>query len=116
MNQISTKTQKRTRRHARIRSTIKGTEARPRVSIFKSNTELYAQLIDDTKSVTLASASTKDVKKGTLKERAVEAGKMLADKAKEKGVGTVVFDRGGFTYIGIIKDFADSARANGLAF
>ncbi len=116
MNKTSQKIQKRTRRHARIRSTIKGTAEKPRLSVFKSNTEIYVQLIDDAKGVTLAQASSKETKKGTLQERAIEAGKLIASRAKEKDVSTVVFDRGGFAYIGIIKNLADSARDNGLAF
>jgi len=116
MKKTSIKTQKRERRHGRIRSKVSGTSERPRLSIFKSNTAIYAQIIDDSVSKTLVKAETREIKKGTLGERALEAGKILADRAKEKGISKVVFDRGGFSYAGVIKKLAEGARNGGLVF
>ncbi len=110
------KTQKRDRRHRRVRAKVVGTEARPRLSVYKSNTRLVAQIIDDSKSITLASASSADEKGKTPRERAEAAAKTLAKRASEKGVKAVVFDRGGFQYVGTLKAFADAARAAGLEF
>ncbi len=111
-----TKAQQRDRRHRRVRAKVAGTEARPRLSVYKSNTQLLAQLIDDDKGVTIAAVSSKSEKAKTPRERAEEAAKSLAKKAIEKGVKQVVFDRGGFQYVGTIKAFADAARAAGLEF
>ena len=113
---LAIKQQKRATRHRRIRAKVMGTEARPRLSIYKSNTSLYAQVIDDTKGVTLASISSKEEKGKTPRERAESAAATLAKRAGEKGVKAVVFDRGGFQYAGTIKAFADAARAAGLEF
>lgn len=110
------KSQQRERRHRRVRARVAGTEARPRLSIFKSNTRLTAQIINDDKGLTLAAVSSVDEKGKTPKERAEMAAKTLAKKAGEKGVTKVVFDRGGFQYVGTIKAFADAARAAGLEF
>ena len=107
---------RRERRHNRIRAKIFGTALVPRLSVFKSNTQLVAQIINDEKGETLAFSSTADFKKGTLKERAQEAGKKIAQEAGSKKVGKVKFDRGGFIYTGNIKVFADSAREGGLIF
>ncbi len=101
------KQEKRARRHKRIRSTISGTAERPRFSVFKSNTGLYAQLIDDVRGVTLAAAKGK---------AAGEVGSEIAKKAAAVGVNTVVFDRGGYLYAGKIKALADAAREAGLKF
>lgn len=107
--------QKRLRIKRKIRSQVSGTEARPRLSVFRSNNYLYAQLIDDTKGVTVVGVS--DIKsKGTKMEGAIAAGKELATAAKAKGVSAVVFDRNGFKYAGRIKAFADAAREAGLEF
>lgn len=111
-----TSTQKRNRRHARVRARISGTPERPRLAIFKSNTRVIAQIIDDSKGVTLAAVSSSEEKAKTPKERAEKAAATLAQRAKAKGVSSVVFDRGGFQYTGTIKAFADSARAAGLTF
>lgn len=110
-----TKTQKKTnariRRHKKVRSQIFGTAKKPRLAIFKSNKYLSAQIIDDEEGKTFCSVTTKGLKNGV-----VEAGEILAKKALELKLKSVVFDRGGFTYIGKIKDFAESARKAGLEF
>jgi len=110
----------RRKRHARVRSKVSGTAARPRLNVFRSNKHIYAQLIDDVNGVTLASASTldKDVSlesTGNL-DAAVKVGELVAKRAVEKGVSEVVFDRGGYLYHGRIKALADAARENGLQF
>ncbi len=110
------KTIRRTRRHNRVRAKVAGTASRPRLSIFRSNTQIVAQLIDDEKMNTIASVSTKTQKGKTQGERSIEAGTEIAKVAKEKGVETVVFDRGGYLYTGNIKAFADAARKEGLIF
>ena len=112
------KNKTRQRRHARVRGKISGTSERPRLNIFRSNKNIYAQLIDDVAGVTLASASTldKEVSKGTKTEQAVVVGKLVAERAVAKGISEVVFDRGGYLYHGRVKALADSARENGLKF
>ena len=111
-----TKSQQRDRRHRRVRAKVVGTEARPRLSVYKSNTQLLAQLIDDDKGVTIIAVSSKSEKAKTPRERAEQAAVTLSKRAIEKGVKQVVFDRGGFQYVGTIKAFADAARAAGLEF
>ena len=106
---------RRRRRHARIRTKVKGTAARPRMSVFKSNRELYAQVIDDGRGLTLAAISSRGLE-GPMRERAAAAGKLLAKGAAAKNVTRVVFDRGGYRYGGAIKTFADAAREGGLIF
>ena len=109
----------RERRHARVRTKISGTTERPRLCVYKSNTNLYAQIIDDTKGVTLIQASTldKEVKtKHSNVEAAKEVGKLIAKRAAEKKIKTVVFDRSGYVYHGVIKQLAESAREAGLEF
>jgi len=113
---ISQKQAKREKRHRRVRAKVVGTLERPRLSIFKSNTRIVAQLIDDSKGVTLASVSSSEEKGKTPRERAEMAAATLAKRAGEKGVKAVVFDRGGFLYTGTIKAFADAARGAGLTF
>lgn len=113
---ILSKTEKRTRRHKRVRSKVSGTGERPRLSVYKSNTRLTAQIIDDERGVTLVAVSSKDEKAKMPRERAEAAAKTLAEKAKAKKIEKVVFDRGGFEYTGTIKAFADAARAAGLIF
>ena len=105
-------------RHARVRRKISGTAECPRLNVFRSNKNIYAQLIDDVAGVTLASASTldKEVSKGTKTEQAVVVGKLVAERAVAKGISEVVFDRGGYLYHGRVKALADSARENGLKF
>ena len=111
-----TKTEKRDRRHKKVRSRVSGTAERPRLAIFRSNTRIVAQMIDDTKGVTLAAVSSNEEKAKKPSERALASAKKLSQLAKEKGITTVVFDRGGFRYIGTIKAFADAVRAEGITF
>ena len=111
-----TKAQRRDRRHARVRAKVVGTEARPRLSIHKSNTRVVAQIIDDQRGVTIAAVNSASEKGKTPRERAEQAAATLAKLAGDKKVKVVVFDRGGFQYIGTIKAFADAARAAGLEF
>ena len=98
-----------------IRKKVSGTSERPRLAVFRSNKEIYAQIIDDINSNTLAAASSKEAK-GTKTEQAAIVGKLIAETAKKAGVDTVVFDRGGFLYHGRVKALADSAREAGLKF
>lgn len=112
-------TNKRTKienRHKRIRAKISGTSFMPRFSVYKSNTSVYGQIIDDEKGMTLASFSADKAKGKNMVEKSMNAGKEIAKLAQEKGVKKVVFDRGGFIYTGKIKAFADGAREGGLAF
>ncbi len=111
-----TKREQRERRHRRVRARVSGTESRPRLSVYRSNTRLTAQIIDDTKGVTIAAVSSADEKGKTPRERAEQAAVTIAKRATEKGVKAVVFDRGGFQYVGTIKAFADAARSAGLEF
>ena len=109
----------RTRRHIRVRRKISGTAERPRLCIYRSNTNLYVQIIDDVAGNTLVSASTldKEVKtKHANKEAAKEVGALIAKKATEKNITEVVFDRGGYIYHGIVKELAEAAREGGLKF
>jgi large subunit ribosomal protein L18 len=111
-----TKNELRERRHRRIRAKINGTEKAPRLAVFRSNRYITAQLINDDAGVTLASATSKGVKAKGMMAGAEAVGKAIAEAAKAKGVTKVVFDRGGFTYAGVIRTLADAARAGGLAF
>ena len=106
------------RRHARIRAKIFGTKERPRLAVFKSNKYIYAQVIDDESGRTLVSASSLSLsdKKGSLREKAQMVGLNIGKAALEKKIKRVVFDRGGFSYSGHIKVFADSARKAGVFF
>lgn len=110
----------RKKRHARVRSKLSGTAARPRLNVFRSSKHIYAQLIDDVNGVTLASASTLDKEIGLEStsnvDAAVKVGELVAKRAVEKGIKAVVFDRGGYLYHGRVKALADSARENGLEF
>jgi large subunit ribosomal protein L18 len=107
----------RLRRHRRVRVRVTGTPERPRLAVFRSLNHLYAQLIDDDASRTLAAASTVELKaKSNDVEAAAKVGKAIAAKAKAAGVNQVVFDRGGFLYHGRIKALADAAREAGLEF
>ncbi len=110
------KTEQRERRHRRVRAKVAGTEERPRLSIFKSNTRIVAQLINDEKGLTIAAVSSAAEKGKTPREKAEAAAASLAKQAGAKGVKKVVFDRGGYQYLGTIKAFADAARAAGLEF
>jgi len=115
MEKTKHKTHKRAGRHARIRAKVKGTADRPRLAVFKSNTAIYAQIINDDLGVTLAAADSRK-EKGTLTERSQAVGKAIAEAAKKLGVTTVVYDRGGFKYQGVIAVLANSAREAGLVF
>ncbi len=108
----------RRRVHARIRQKVHGTTERPRLNVYRSLNHIYAQVINDNQGVTLASASTVTAKldKGGNIEAAREVGKLIAERAQEKGVKKVVFDRGGYLYHGRIKALADAAREAGLDF
>lgn len=110
------KVQKRKRRQVRVRATISGTALRPRLAVFRSNTSIYAQMIDDVAQKTLCSASDLKGSTGTKIERATKVGEELAKKATAMGITTCVFDRGGFLYTGRVKHLADGARSGGLAF
>jgi len=116
-----TKLEKRMRIKKRIRNKICGTADNPRVAIYRSNKQIYAQVIDDLKRITLLSASSKEKEiagiTGIKKtEQAKLVGKLLASKCKEKGIEKVVFDRGGYKYHGRVKSLADAAREGGLKF
>lgn len=117
-----TKIERRQRIRYRIRKVVNGTSERPRMSIFRSNKQIYVQFIDDVNSVTLASVSSLDkalieeVKGKNPTEIAKIVGKMAAQKAAEKGISTVSFDRGGYLYHGRVKSLADAAREGGLKF
>ena len=109
----------RTRRHKRVRTKISGTAERPRLCVFRSNSNIYAQIIDDVKGVTLVQASTldKEVKtKHANKEAAKEVGALIAKRALDKKIETVVYDRGGYIYHGVVKELAEAAREAGLKF
>ena len=106
------------KRHNRVRNKISGTAECPRLNVFRSNTNIYAQVIDDVAGVTLVSASTQDesIANGTKTEQAQAVGKLVAERALEKGLKAVVFDRGGYIYHGRIKALAEAAREAGLEF
>ena len=114
------KTQRKYRIRRRIRKVSSGTAERPRLSVFRSNSEIYVQLIDDVKGVTLASASSRDKDitstKGNKTEIAALVGKAIAEKSKKVGVEKVAFDRGGNLYHGRVKSLAEGAREAGLKF
>jgi len=114
------KTQRRERIQRRIRKISFGTSERPRLSVYRSNKEIYAQVIDDNKGVTLVAASSRDKEiskvKGTKMEIAAQVGKAIADKAKKAGIEAVAFDRGGNLYHGRVKSLAEGAREGGLNF
>lgn len=110
------KNEKRLRLKRKIRMKIAGTDTRPRLSVYRSNKFIYAQLIDDTTGTTLASASDVKTAKGTKTVRAEEIGKMVAEAALAKKIKEVVFDRNGFKYTGRVKLLADAARKAGLKF
>lgn len=113
---MQNKTDKRIRLKKKIRAKLSGTVERPRLSVFRSNKFIYAQVIDDTKGKTLAQASDVKTTKGTKTERAKVVGKMIAEACLKNKITQVVFDRNGFKYTGRIKLVADEARAGGLKF
>ncbi len=121
----TSKDQTRQKIHTRIRKKIVGTSERPRLSVYRSVSHVYAQVIDDTKGTTLVSATSVEKGKGIKGEKrptggnvasAKEIGKLIAERAKEKGIKKVVFDRGGYLYHGRVKALADAAREAGLEF
>jgi large subunit ribosomal protein L18 len=117
MKDTKAKQQSKDRRHARIRARVMGTSTRPRLSVYKSNRYLHAQVIDDTAGKTLVSGSTQTHKKGTKKMEGAKAlGADIAGKAKAAGITEVVFDRGGFRYTGRVAELATAAREAGLKF
>ena len=110
----------RKKRHGRVRTKLSGTAARPRLNVFRSSKHMYAQIIDDVNGVTIVSASTLD-KELNLEstgnvDAATKVGELVAKRAVEKGITSVVFDRGGYLYHGRVKALADAARENGLEF
>jgi large subunit ribosomal protein L18 len=115
---VLTRRQARLRRRRRVRARISGTAERPRLSVYRSNRGIFAQLIDDTEGKTLAAVNwiEPELRKLTASEQAKKAGELLADRAKAAGVETCVFDRGGYQYHGRVKALADGAREGGLKF
>ncbi len=115
-----TKTERRNRIKSRVRKIVTGSAERPRLSVFRSNKEIYAQLVDDNNATTLVAASSieKDVasQEGNKSEKAAMVGKLLAKKAQAAGIDNVVFDRNGYLYHGRVKQLADAAREGGLKF
>jgi large subunit ribosomal protein L18 len=120
MTQLATRGAARRKRHERIRLHLAGTDSRPRLAVFRSLNHIYAQVIDDASSRTLAAASTADKElkgsKTTKSEEAAVVGRLIAERAKAAGVQRVVFDRAGFRYHGRVKSLADAARQAGLDF
>ncbi|MBO7609001.1 MAG: 50S ribosomal protein L18 [Muribaculaceae bacterium] len=110
------KLERRNKIKARIRGRISGTAERPRLCVFRSNKQIYAQVIDDLAGNTLVSASSKGIEEGTKSEIAAKVGELIAKKAQEAGITTVVFDRNGFLFHGRVKSLADGARKGGLKF
>lgn len=114
---MTTKLERRIKIKYRVRNKISGTTERPRMSVFRSNKQIYVQIIDDTKGKTLASASSLAITEKMPKaQQAQQVGDMIAQKAKEAGITTVVFDRNGYLYHGRVKEIADAARKGGLNF
>jgi len=115
-----TKIQRRSRIKQRVRTVISGTANRPRLSVFRSNKQIYVQLIDDIQGNTILTVSSKDKdiaeKEGSKSEKAALVGKLVAEKAKAAGINEVVFDRNGYLYHGRVKQLADAARKGGLKF
>ena len=115
---VQTKPQQRLRRRRRVRARVRGSAARPRLSVFRSNRGMFAQLIDDDKGHTIVAVSwiEPELKKLKPGEQAKKAGELLASRAKEAGVTTCVFDRGGYRYHGRVQALAEGAREGGLEF
>lgn len=113
---MTSKIDRRNKIKARIRGRISGTAQRPRMTVFRSNKQIYVQLVDDLKGATLASASSKNITEGTKTEIAAAVGKQIAQKALEAGITEVVFDRNGYLFHGRVKSLADAARGAGLKF
>ena len=118
INRPNTKAQ-RLHRHKRVRGKVSGTPERPRLNVFRSETNIYAQIIDDTKGITLVSANSLEKGfecEGTKTDAAKKVGEVIAERAKAKGIDMVVFDRGGYLYHGRVKALAEGAREGGLQF
>lgn len=113
---MKTKIERRNKIKARIRGRISGTAQRPRLCVFRSNKQIYAQIINDEQGLTLVSASSKGIEEGTKSEIAAKVGEAVAQKAIAAGIQAVVFDRNGFLFHGRIKSLADGARKGGLKF
>jgi len=114
---MTSKSERRIRIKAHIRHKVTGTAQRPRLSVFRSNTQIYAQVIDDVSGVTIASASSLGLKdKVTKTEQAAKVGTMVAKVAQEAGITNVIFDRNGYLYHGRVKQLAEAARVGGLKF
>jgi large subunit ribosomal protein L18 len=109
-----TKREARLRRHARVRKRVAGAADRPRLAVFRSNRHIYVQLIDDVAATTIAAASDAEVKGESPIEKAKAVGELIASRAKDAGIETAVFDRGGFQYHGRVAAVADGAREGGL--
>lgn len=116
MSITSQKVVMRNRRHARIRAKVAGTAECPRLAIYRSNRFIYAQLINDETGTTLVGLDTRKVSGETPRVRAKEVGRLIATEAKKKGIERVVFDRGGFQYLGAVVELAEGAREGGLVF
>jgi large subunit ribosomal protein L18 len=122
MAKKKTRSAARLRRHARIRKRVSGTPEKPRLNVYRSSKDIYAQVIDDQAGITMVSASSIDKElRGkmtslTKSEQAHLVGKAVAERAKDKGIETVIFDRGGYRYVGRVKALADGAREGGLKF
>jgi large subunit ribosomal protein L18 len=116
MKASTSKVQNRQRRHRRIRAKVFGSAEKPRLSVFKSNKYISAQLINDAAGTTIASAHSKDVKGKTMMEKSAAVGAAIAEAGKAKKVSKVVFDRGGFIYTGNVEALAEAARKGGLQF
>lgn len=111
-----TKQERRNKIKTRIRGKVSGTAERPRMTVFRSNKEIYVQLVDDSEGKTLASASSKGIESGTKSEKAAKVGQAIAEKALAAGIAEVVFDRNGYLFHGRVKSLADAARNGGLKF
>jgi large subunit ribosomal protein L18 len=115
---VLTKRQQRLRRRRRVRARVEGSAERPRLSVYRSNRGIFAQLVDDSRGVTLAAVNwiEPELRKLTASEQAKRAGELLAERAKAAGIETCVFDRGGYQYHGRVRALAEGAREGGLAF
>ena len=111
-----TKQERRNKIKTRIRGKVSGTAERPRMTVFRSNKQIYVQLVDDSEGKTLVSASSKGIEEGTKSEVAVKVGQAIAEKALAAGITEVVFDRNGYLFHGRVKSLADAARNGGLKF
>jgi large subunit ribosomal protein L18 len=116
MSKAKTAAAQRDRRHLRVRKKVSGTQARPRLVVFRSLKHIYAQLVDDVKNHTIATVGDQDIETMKKTEKAIEVGKRIAERAKAAGIKQVVFDRAGYQYHGRVKAVAEGARKGGLEF